>query len=140
MKIELLDGFMPEKAHEDDAGYDIRSAEDLTLAIGESAKVRAGFKMHLDKGIEAQVRSRSGLADKYMVVVLNSPGTIDPGYRGEVKVILANMGPKPFKIEKGDRIAQMVFAKFESPEMTKAKVTEADSKRGEKGFGSTGEK
>lgn len=139
MKVEILDGFKPEKAHEDDAGYDIRSAEDLTLMPGVSKLVRAGFKMQLDKGIEAQVRSRSGMANKNQVIVLNSPGTIDPGYRGEVKVILANLGAAPFNIAKGDRIAQMVFAKFESPEITEGKVLDA-TKRGDKGFGSTGEK
>jgi len=140
MKIEVLEnGFMPEKAHEDDAGYDIRSAEELTLNPGQSLLVKAGFKMMLPKNMEAQVRSRSGWANKHQIIVLNSPGTIDPGYRGEVGVILANLGAKAMKIERGDRIAQMVFAKFESPEITEGKVTEK-SNRGEGGFGSTGEK
>ena len=140
MKIEIIDGFMPEKAHKDDAGYDIRAAEDLVLAIGECAVVRAGFKMELDKGIEAQIRSRSGLASKNQVIVLNSPGTVDPGYRGEVKVIMANFGPKPMHITAGDRIAQMVFSRIYDPsEIVQDKVSDV-STRGDKGFGSTGEK
>lgn len=139
MKIEVTDGFMPERAHEDDAGLDIRSAEAFTLYPGQTKLVNAGFKMQLDKGFEAQVRSRSGLAAKYQVIVLNSPGTVDTGYRGEIKVILANLGQKPFVVEKGDRIAQMVIAKFEAPEITEGKVLD-NSKRGEKGIGSTGAK
>ena len=140
MKIEVLEnGFMPEKAHEDDAGYDIRSAENLTLNPGQSRLVKAGFKIQLDKGYEAQVRSRSGWANKHQIIVLNSPGTIDPGYRGEVGVILANLGQTPMTISTGDRIAQMVIAKFESPEFKEGKVL-AKSDRGEGGFGSTGAK
>ena len=140
MKIEVLEnGFMPERAHDDDAGFDIRSAEDLTLNPGQSRLIKAGFKMQLDKGVEAQVRSRSGWAMKHQIIVLNSPGTIDPGYRGEVGVILANLGQSPMKISRGDRIAQMVFAKFEIPTVTEGKVTEV-TKRGEGGFGSTGAK
>ena len=136
MKIEVLDGFMPERAHESDVGYDLKASSAMTIPVASSALVPCGFKIELKEGHEAQVRSRSGLALKRQVVVLNSPGTIDPGYRGEVGVILANMGSYPFVIERGDRIAQMVIAKFESPKFVKGTVSEAD--RGEKGFGSTG--
>ena len=136
MKIELLDGEMPKKAHESDVGYDIFSAEDRVLGVGRCEIVRAGFKMQLDDGIEAQIRSRSGMALNSQVIVLNSPGTVDTGYRGEIKVIMANMGSKPHIIKKGDRIAQMVFAKYESPKLIKGTIEESD--RGENGFGSTG--
>lgn len=137
MKIELIDGEMPTRAHEDDAGLDIKSAEDVILRMGECRAVRAGFKMQLEKGHEAQIRPRSGIAAKYMVTVLNAPGTIDTGYRGEVKVLLANMGPQEFHIKKGDRIAQMVIAKFEAPEIKEGKVL-TNTTRKEGGFGSTG--
>ena len=139
MKIELTTGQLPVRATEGDAGYDIHAAENGVIPIGAFKLVPCGFKMELDEGIEAQIRTRSGLALKNQVIVLNSPGTIDPGYRGEVKVILANMGSKPFFFEKGDRIAQMVFAKFEAPTLVKGKIKD-DTERGEGGFGSTGVK
>ena len=137
MRIELIDGFVPVRAHEGDAGLDICSAEDTVLGIGSCKTVRAGFKMALEPGFEAQVRSRSGLVLKNQIVVLNSPGTIDSGYRGEVMVILTNMGPLEFHIKKGDRIAQMVIAKYETPEIEEVKSLD-DTKRGTGGFGSTG--
>lgn len=136
MNIEIIDGFMPERAHTDDAGLDIKSAVDYTLDVGRCEVIRAGFKMQLDAGHEAQIRSRSGLALNKQVIVLNSPGTIDTGYRGEIQVILANFGAEPLEIKRGDRIAQMVIAKYESPEIKEGKVINSD--RGEKGFGSTG--
>ena len=138
MKIEIIDGFMPERSHEDDAGLDIRAAEDVFLRANSVELIRAGFKIQLDKGHEAQIRSRSGLAINNKVMVLNSPGTVDTGYRGEIKVILANFG-SGFEIKRGDRIAQMVISKFETPEITEGKVLEKTS-RGDKGFGSTGVK
>lgn len=139
MKIELTDGFIPERAHKGDAGLDLKSAEDTILRIGESKVVRCGFKMALEEGFEAQVRSRSGLAAKNQVIVLNAPGTIDSGYRGEVKVILANLGPNELFINRGDRIAQMVIAKYESPEIEEVKSLD-ETARGAGGFGSTGVK
>lgn len=139
MKIELLDGCLPEQATKGDAGYDIHAAEDIVIPVAGFKLVRCGFKMQLDEGLEAQIRSRSGLALKNQIVVLNSPGTIDPGYRGEIKVILANFGSDPFIVEKGDRIAQMVFSKFEQPTFVKGPVKN-DSERSEGGFGSTGVK
>ena len=139
MKIELLDGCMPVRANPTDAGLDLHSAEELILRIGESRVVRCGFKMQLDKGMEAQIRTRSGMAAKNQVVVLNSPGTVDEGYRGEIMVILANLGPQPYTINKGDRIAQMVIAKVEYPNIEEGKVL-GSTDRGDKGFGSTGVK
>ena len=116
---------------------DVRSVEDVEIAPGARALVHTGLVMALPHGWEAQVRPRSGLALKYGVTVLNTPGTIDAGYRGEVGVILANFGDAPFAVGKGDRIAQIVV----SP-VTTAVIEETDAVdetgRGAGGFGSTG--
>lgn len=109
----------------------------LTLAPGAFALVPTGVGIALPAGTEAQVRPRSGLAARYGVTVLNSPGTIDEDYRGEIKVVLINHGQKDFIVESGERIAQMVIAKVERVEL--AEVEEFDvTIRGEDGFGSTG--
>lgn len=121
------------------AGMDLAAAIDapMTLAPGKRAMVPTGLAIALPAGFEAQVRPRSGLAAKNGVTVLNTPGTIDADYRGEVKVILVNLGEDPFEIERGMRIAQMVIAP-----VTQASFTEVDSlsetERGSGGFGSTG--
>ena len=123
------------------AGADIRAALDapMTLKSGSRALVPTGFAMALPAGFEAQIRPRSGLAYKHGVTVLNSPGTIDADYRGEVKVLLINHGDKDFVIERGERIAQMVIAPI-----TQALFNPVDSlddtARGAGGFGSTGVK
>jgi dUTP pyrophosphatase len=123
------------------AGMDLPAAvkQDLTLAPGERALVPTGLAIALPDGYEAQVRPRSGLAARNGVTVLNTPGTIDADYRGEVKVILANLGNEDFTIERGMRIAQMVIAP-----VVQAVLQEADTlpetARGEGGFGSTGTK
>ena len=128
---------LPEYAHPGDAGMDVRSVEDKTIPPGGRALVRTGLVMMLPPDAEAQVRSRSGLAIKYGVAVLNSPGTIDAGYRGEVGVILANFGEEPFHVEKGMKIAQIVVAPVVRAEI--AETDEIDSTdRGAGGFGSTG--
>ena len=128
---------LPEYAHPGDAGMDVRSVEDKTIPPGGRALVRTGLVMMLPPDAEAQVRSRSGLAIKYGVAVLNSPGTIDAGYRGEVGVILANFGEEPFHVEKGMKIAQIVVAPVVRAEI--AETDEIDSTdRGVGGFGSTG--
>ena len=128
---------LPEYAHPGDAGMDVRSVEDKTIPQGGRALVRTGLVMMLPPDAEAQVRSRSGLAIKYGVAVLNSPGTIDAGYRGEVGVILANFGEEPFHVEKGMKIAQIVVAPVVRAEI--AETDEIDSTdRGAGGFGSTG--
>lgn len=128
---------LPTYAHPGDAGMDIRSIEDLTIAPGARALVHTGLVMMLPPGYEAQVRPRSGLALKNGVTVLNTPGTIDEGYRGEVGVILVNFGSEPFKVEKGAKIAQMVIAPC-----TRAEIVETDevddTVRGTGGFGSSG--
>ena len=121
------------------AGLDLRAAigESLTLAPGARALVPTGLAMQLPEGFEAQVRPRSGLAVKHGVTVLNAPGTIDSDYRGEVKVLLVNLGDEDFSIERGMRIAQIVFAQVaraSTEERSLAQITE----RGAGGFGSTG--
>ena len=128
---------LPSYAHPGDAGMDVRSVEELVIEPGGRGLVRTGLVMMLPPGYEAQVRPRSGLALKNGVTVLNTPGTIDEGYRGEVGVILANFGAEPFKVEKGAKIAQIVIAPC-----TRAEIVETDevdaTERGEGGFGSTG--
>src|SRR5210317_1035320 len=100
---------LPKYAHPGDAGLDLFAAEEITLAAGGSGLVKTGISIELPEGTEAQVRPRSGLALKHQISVLNSPGTIDEGYRGEVGVILVNHGKNDFTVEKGMKIAQMVI-------------------------------
>ena len=128
---------MPEYAHPGDAGMDVRSVEELVIESGRRALVRTGLVMILPADAEAQVRSRSGLALKYGVAVLNSPGTIDSGYRGEVGVILINHGDAPFKVEKGMKVAQIVVAPVARAEIVETSETDS-TERGAGGFGSTG--
>ena len=131
------DAVLPAYAHPSDAGMDVRSVEDLTIAPGKRALVHTGLVMLLPPMYEAQVRPRSGLALKSGVTVLNTPGTIDSGYRGEVGVILANFGDADFHVRKGDKIAQIVIAPVTQPEIVE--TTEVDeTDRGSGGFGSTG--
>ena len=128
---------MPAYAHASDAGMDVRSVRELVIPPGGRALVPTGLVVNLPAGYEAQVRPRSGLALKAGVTVLNSPGTIDAGYRGEIGVILANFGQDDFKVNVGDRIAQLVIAPVLQPVVVEA--TEVDSTdRGAGGFGSTG--
>ena len=131
------DAVLPSYAHPSDAGMDVRSVEALTIAPGRRALVHMGLVMLLPPGYEAQVRPRSGLALKSGVTVLNTPGTIDSGYRGEVGVILANFGEADFSVRPGDKIAQIVIAPVTQPEIVEtSEVDETD--RGAGGFGSTG--
>ena len=131
------DAVLPSYAHPSDAGMDVRSVEDLTIAPGKRALVHTGLVMLLPPKYEAQVRPRSGLALKSGVTVLNTPGTIDSGYRGEVGVILANFGETDFQVKKGDKIAQIVIVPVTQPEIVE--TTEVDeTDRGAGGFGSTG--
>ena len=123
------------------SGMDLRAAIDTKKVIkpGHGSTIQCGFKLEIPSGFEAQIRSRSGLAVKFGVAVLNSPGTIDSDYRGEIKVILFNHGSDNFIIERGDRIAQMVFQKILHVGwvVTDQELKETD--RGEDGFGSTGQ-
>jgi dUTP pyrophosphatase len=128
---------LPAYATEHAAGMDVVAAEELTLAPGARHAVATGFAMAIPAGHEVQVRPRSGLALKHGITCLNTPGTIDADYRGEVKVILANLGSEPFEIRRGDRIAQLVPAKVQQARF--AEVEELDeTERGAGGFGSTG--
>lgn len=140
VKIQLLpdcEELMPRKAHADDAAFDLRSRIDIDLPVRRSVLVPAGFCMELPPGFEAQIRPRSGLALKHDIMLTNSPGTIDAGYRGEVGIIVYNGGSEPFPVKRGDRIAQMVIAQL--PEVELAAAGELNvSDRGEGGFGSTG--
>ena len=131
------DAVLPAYAHPSDAGMDIRSVDDLVIPVGKRALVKTGLVVNLPLGYEAQVRPRSGLALKQGVTVLNTPGTIDAGYRGEIGVILVNLGENDFEVKKGDRIAQLVIAPVTQP--TIVETTDVDATdRGAGGFGSTG--
>ncbi|MBT3578178.1 dUTP diphosphatase, partial [archaeon] len=128
---------IPKYAKLGDAGLDLYSIEETAILPGEHKLVKTGLQMQIPPGFEAQVRPRSGLALKNKVTVLNTPGTVDSGYRGEIGVILMNHGKEPFKVNKQDRIAQIVIAKHETPEIQEVKELD-NSERGEGGFGSTG--
>ena len=119
------------------AGMDLRAAEDALLPPGERAMVATGFAIALPEGFEAQVRPRSGLAARHGVTLLNSPGTIDADYRGEIKVILINHGREAFAVKRGDRIAQMVVAPV-TRVVLKEELELSATSRGAGGFGSTG--
>jgi dUTP pyrophosphatase len=140
MRIQKLrpDAILPEYAHgpEEDAGMDLRAVEEVTLEPGVPRLVPTGLAVEVPPGYEAQVRPRSGLALKHTIAMPNAPGTIDPGYRGEIRVILLNLGREPYTIHAGDRIAQMIVARYEAVEW--AEETLADSRRGTGGFGSSG--
>ena len=123
------------------AGFDICAAvaadKPVTLATGERALIPSGFSIAVPDGFELQVRPRSGLAMRHGVTVLNAPGTVDSDYRGEVMVLLVNLGGEPFRIERGERIAQGILARVARAELVEAE-TLPDTMRGTGGFGSTG--
>ncbi|HOE66025.1 MAG TPA: dUTP diphosphatase [Candidatus Hydrogenedentes bacterium] len=130
---------LPAYETEHAAGMDIRAAvgEPIVLQPGERALVPTGLRIALPPGVEAQVRPRSGLAMRHGLSLLNSPGTIDPDYRGEVRIIIANLGQEPYAIRRGDRIAQLVIAPFARAQWRCVEILD-DTGRGEGGFGSTG--
>jgi dUTP pyrophosphatase len=128
---------LPQYASEDAAGLDIASAEELVLAPGARHAVATGFAIEIPHGYEVQVRPRSGLAVRNGITCLNTPGTIDSDYRGEVKVILINLGSEPFEIRRGERIAQLIPAPVLRARFTEC-VELAETARGSGGFGSTG--
>ncbi len=121
------------------SGMDVRAAleEPVRLEPGKRSLIPTGFSMALPKGCEAQVRPRSGLAIKHGIGLLNSPGTIDADYRGEVKIIVINHGEESFTIEHGDRIAQLVISRIEQMDTVEVESLE-ETERGSGGFGSTG--
>ena len=128
---------LPARQTEGSAGYDVCSAEDVTLAPMERRLVKTGLALAIPRGFEAQVRPRSGLAVKHGLTLPNTPATIDSDYRGELMVAVINLGTEPVRVERGMRIAQLVFAKVESVEMKEVEEL-PESGRGEGGFGSTG--
>ena len=132
---------LPKYQSDDAAGFDLVAAldesEPVVLSAGARGAVPTGLVFELPRGYEAQVRPRSGLALKHGVTVLNSPGTVDADYRGEVKVVLINLSEDAFRIERGDRIAQVVIAPVTTVEITEVSEV-SDTRRGQGGFGSTG--
>ncbi|HKW98627.1 MAG TPA: dUTP diphosphatase [Bryobacteraceae bacterium] len=142
MKVRIkrlrADAFLPDYAHgpAEDAGLDLRAVEPVTLAPGVAQLVPTGIAIELPPGHEAQIRPRSGLALRHAITLPNSPATIDPGYRGEIRVILLNLGKEDYLIQRGDRIAQMIVARYEPVEWEEGELR--DSARGSGGFGSSG--
>jgi dUTP pyrophosphatase len=128
---------LPSFAHPGDAGMDLFASEELVLLPGESALVRTGLAIELPPCTEAQVRPKSGLALKHQVTVLNTPGTIDEGYRGEIGVILINHGKKEFMVERGMKVAQLVVKPVLSVQIEEIS-TQTNTQRGTGGFGSSG--
>jgi dUTP pyrophosphatase len=129
---------LPAYAHPGDAGADLVTAEDLTLQPGERALARTGIAMAVPEGYVALVHPRSGLAARHGLSIVNTPGTIDAGYRGEVKVLLVNLDPRePIELRRGDRVAQLVFQRVEQAAFTEVEVL-PESVRGVGGYGSTG--
>ena len=140
IKILMAEGaedLFPRKAHPSDAAWDLRARTAVELPVKRSTLVPTGVFIELPENYEAQVRPRSGLALKHDLMLTNSPGTVDAGYRGEVGVIMYNGGTAPYKIERGDRIAQMVICKLPEVELELASELSA-SDRGTGGFGSSG--
>jgi dUTP pyrophosphatase len=132
---------LPKYETQSSAGMDLRAflAEPVTLQPLERTLIPTGLFIELPEGYEAQIRPRSGMAYKHGITVLNTPGTIDSDYRGEIKIILVNLSNQPFTINNGDRIAQMIIAKYQ--QMQPVEVSElSDTQRGEGGFGHTGTK
>ena len=132
---------VPEYATKQSAGVDLKANIDEPVVIGplQRAVIPTGLSVALPEGTEAQVRPRSGLAAKHGVTVLNSPGTIDADYRGEIKVILVNLSDMPFTVNPGERIAQMVIARHEQAVWQQVDILD-ETKRGAGGFGHTGKK
>jgi dUTP diphosphatase len=140
IKVKKLsaNAHLPTYAHGplEDAGMDLRSVEAAVLEPGVPRAIATGLALEIPAGYEVQVRPRSGLALKHAITLPNSPATIDPGYRGELKVILLNLGKTDYEIQEGDRIAQMVVARYEAVDWEENEL--ADSVRGAGGFGSSG--
>jgi dUTP pyrophosphatase len=130
---------MPTIGNPGDAGYDLRSAAEATVAARSRATINTGVSIALPAGYVALVHPRSGLAANHGITVLNAPGTVDAGYRGEILITLVNHSDEDFEIARGDRVAQIVFQKFESATFVQVSELPA-SHRGNAGFGSTGVK
>lgn len=135
-----LDLPLPARASAGAAGFDLRAATTtpITLAPGQRALVPTGLAIAIPEGWEGQVRPRSGLAFKHGITMINAPGTVDADYRGELLVPIVNLGQEPFTIQRGERIAQIIFARFSVPTLRVVEALPADTDRGHGGFGSTG--
>jgi dUTP pyrophosphatase len=128
----------PTRAHPDDAGYDLRASESATLAPGERASVGTGIAVAIPAGHAGLVLPRSGLAARHGIALVNAPGLIDAGYRGEIRVLLLNTDrEQPFEVAAGDRIAQLTIVRHEAPELVEVDSLD-ETARGDGGFGSTG--
>ena len=128
----------PSRAHDGDAGFDLHAAEDALIGPGERASVGTGIALAIPEGHAGLVLPRSGLAARHGIGVVNAPGLIDPEYRGEVRVLLLNTDlNEPFEVGVGDRIAQLLIVRFETPELSEQLALDA-TRRGEGGFGSSG--
>jgi dUTP pyrophosphatase len=129
---------LPQYAHGpgEDAGLDLRAIEDVRLEPGIPGIVPTGLTIEVPPGYEAQIRPRSGLALRHAITLPNSPATIDPGYRGEIRIILLNLGREPYLVHTGDRVAQMVIARYEPVEWVESDLS--PTRRGSGGFGSSG--
>lgn len=142
MKIRIKrlhpDAHLPAYAHGplEDAGMDVRTIETALLEPNVPTALATGLALEIPSGYEVQIRPRSGLALKHAITLPNAPATIDPGYRGELKIILLNLGKTPYEIHAGDRVAQLVVARYEAVEWEEGEL--AESARGAGGFGSSG--
>ncbi|MFH1641804.1 MAG: dUTP diphosphatase [Nanoarchaeota archaeon] len=141
MKIKIQkikdNAITPKYAHDGDAGVDLYSTEDYLLKPGQRVLISTGIKIAVPKGFEAQIRPKSGLSLKHGLSIVNTPGTIDSTYRGEIGIIMINLGSEEYKIELGKKIAQMVINKVEHVEFEEAQELDSTA-RDEGGFGSTG--
>jgi len=141
MKIPLLrldpELPIPESAHHDDAGIDLHARNEVALGAGEWAMIPTGIAVAIPEGHAGLVAPRSGLAARYGISVVNGPGVIDPGYRGEINVILINHGTMPLTLQRGDRVAQLLVVPVVTPELVEVDRL-PDSVRGTGGFGSSG--
>ncbi len=139
IKIKKLNkkAIIPAYQTKEAAGFDLHSIEDVVINPGERKLIGTGLAFEIEFGYEVQIRPRSGLAYKHGITVLNTPGTIDSDYRGEIKVLLINHGSEPFEIKKGERIAQAVIAPVIQAEIVEVEEL-SDTERGSGGFGSTG--
>jgi dUTP pyrophosphatase len=141
LEVRLLrpDAAAPERSRAGDAGYDLRAVEPFALAPGERAAVPTGIALALPPGVAGLVVPRSGLAARHGLSVVNGPGLIDPNYRGEIRVVLVNLGDEPYAGAAGDRIAQLLLTPYFAPEIVAVdELPPAGDDRGERGFGSSG--
>lgn len=135
----IAEGNIPKKQHQADAGFDLEANADIRIPVGSWTLVPTGTRLQIPEGYVGKVCSRSGLALKHGVAVLNAPGIVDAGYQGDVGVVLINHGVEPFEVKKGERIAQLLIEKLPEVTIVGGEI-QSPSDRGEGGFGSTGTK